>query len=77
MKKNIVETDNKDSHHNSRRNFLANTAIAGAGLILTPLWLSACSDQPENNKNQREDKLKTNDGKMMYEHERQLQRSCR
>jgi aryl-alcohol dehydrogenase-like predicted oxidoreductase len=64
MKKNIVETDNKDSHHNSRRNFLTNTAIAGAGLILTPLLLSACSDQPENNKNQREDKLKTNDGKM-------------
>ena len=41
----------------NRRNFLSNTALAGAGFVLTPLLLSACFDQPKNNNNQGDNKL--------------------
>ena len=39
----------KDTPSNSRRNFLTNTARAGAGLMLTPLLSSAFSNAANNN----------------------------
>src|SRR5688572_4351121 len=63
MKKNIVEADNKDSQGISRRNFLSNTTMAGAGLMLTPFLLSACGEQPKDN-NQGDTTLNKKDNKM-------------
>ncbi len=34
----------------SRRNFLTNTALAGAGLTIGPLLFAACSEQPKKSK---------------------------
>jgi hypothetical protein len=45
------QLDKQEANGISRRNFLINTAIAGAGLILTPL-LSSASYQAKNNKNE-------------------------
>ena len=39
----------------SRRNFLTNTVLASTGLVLGPLLISACADQPKD-KNQLSDK---------------------
>ena len=64
MKKHIKQLDKQKAYGISRRNFLTNTAIAGAGLMLTPLLSSACSDQPKNNNNQGDDKLNKKDNKM-------------
>lgn len=47
----------------SRRNFLTNTAMAGAGFILTPLMVSAGAEQPKDN-NQGDDKLNQKSIKM-------------
>jgi aryl-alcohol dehydrogenase-like predicted oxidoreductase len=63
MKKNITEVD-KDTPGISRRNFLSNTTMAGAGLILTPLLLSACGEQPKKNNNQGDSTLNKKDNKM-------------
>lgn len=52
MKKNVIAADNRNSQGVSRRNFLSNTAMAGAGLILTPLLSSAYSELPKDNKNE-------------------------
>ena len=65
MKKNTIEVDDKNNQEISRRNFLSNTAMAGAGLILTPFLLSASGVQSENNKNNLGDsKLNKKDIKM-------------
>jgi aryl-alcohol dehydrogenase-like predicted oxidoreductase len=47
----------------SRRNFLSNTAVAGAGFVLTPLLSVAFSDPPKNN-SQGNDKLNQKDNTM-------------
>jgi aryl-alcohol dehydrogenase-like predicted oxidoreductase len=39
-------TNNQDRRALSRRDFLAKTALIGAGLAVGPLLLAACSDQP-------------------------------
>jgi aryl-alcohol dehydrogenase-like predicted oxidoreductase len=64
MKKNTFNADNKENQGISRRNFLTNTAMAGAGLILPPLLLSACSDEPKNNNNLGDNKPNKKDNKM-------------
>ena len=48
----------------TRRNFLNNTALAGAGFVLTPLLSSAYFDQPKNNNNEGDNKLNKKDTKM-------------
>jgi aryl-alcohol dehydrogenase-like predicted oxidoreductase len=48
----------------SRRNFLTNTAVAGAGLVLSPSLLSASSNQPKNDSNQGENKPSKKDNNM-------------
>ena len=60
MKKNTAEVKNEDMQDISRRNFLTNTALAGAGLVLTPLLLSAWSDQQKKKNNQSNNKLNKN-----------------
>ena len=45
-----------------RRNFLTNTALVGAGLVLSPLW-PGCSEQPKNKNNQSGDGLNKNESK--------------
>jgi aryl-alcohol dehydrogenase-like predicted oxidoreductase len=52
MKQNIIGADDNGNQSISRRNFLSNTAMAGAGLLLTPLLSPAFSDEPKNNKNE-------------------------
>lgn len=63
MKKNIDEVNNKDTHGISRRNFLSNTAMAGAGLILSPVLSSAFSN-PATNDNGGNEKLNKKENKM-------------
>jgi aryl-alcohol dehydrogenase-like predicted oxidoreductase len=48
----------------SRRNFLANTALAGAGLVLGPPVLSGYSHQPNNNSYHGEKKFHKKDDNM-------------
>lgn len=50
-KKSTTEFIGEEPTGISRRNFLANTTLAGAGLILSPLLLKASPDQPNNNNN--------------------------
>jgi aryl-alcohol dehydrogenase-like predicted oxidoreductase len=64
MKKHTTEVDIKDTQSISRRNFLTNTAMAGAGLILTPLLSAAFSDTPKNNNNLGDNKPNKKDNKM-------------
>jgi aryl-alcohol dehydrogenase-like predicted oxidoreductase len=58
------QLDKQEANGISRRNFLTNTAMAGAGLILTPLVSSAFTDQPKNNKNRGDYKLNKKDNTM-------------
>jgi len=58
------QLDKREANGISRRNFLSNTAMAGAGLILTPLLLSASAEQPEKNYNQGNGKLNKKEGTM-------------
>ena len=60
MTRSLMAYQNSDI---SRRNFLTNTAIAGAGFMLTPLLSSAFSN-PANNNNEDNDKLNKKDNKM-------------
>ena len=64
MKNNTTEGAHKDMQGINRRNFLTNTAMAGAGLILTPFMLSTSSAQPENNNNLSDNNLNKKDKKM-------------
>src|SRR5688572_9457730 len=65
MKKNTTEVDYKGNQGISRRNFLSNSAVVGAGLILTPYLLSASAGQTENNTiNQGDNKLNKKGNKM-------------
>ena len=48
----------------SRRNFMSNTFLAGTGLLLGPLLLSACSDRPKDNNKQSDKKLDKKENKM-------------
>src|SRR6185295_10581686 len=65
MEKNKQETgsNTQDRRALSRRDFLANTAVIGAGLAVGPLLWAACSDQPKeiNNRSDKrgENKMKT------------------
>jgi aryl-alcohol dehydrogenase-like predicted oxidoreductase len=63
-KKQTLELNNQVINSISRRNFLNNTALAGAGFVLTPLLLSAYSDQSKNKNNQRNGKLEKKDNTM-------------
>src|SRR6476620_2033390 len=63
-KKQPSELSNQEINSISRRNFLNNTALAGAGLVLSPLLLSAYSDQFKNNNNQGDSKLNKKDNTM-------------
>ncbi len=58
------QVDKQEANGISRRNFLTNTAMAGAGLILTPLLVSAYSDEPKNTNNLGDNKLNKKDNKM-------------
>ena len=61
------QSDGNNTHTQgiSRRNLLSNTAMAGAGLIITPFLLSASGLQSENNNNNLDDnKLNKKDYKM-------------
>jgi aryl-alcohol dehydrogenase-like predicted oxidoreductase len=51
------KSDNQQSKSISRRNFLANTTLAGAGLALSPLLLAGCSEQPKNDNKQSNKEL--------------------
>src|SRR6059058_2519617 len=64
MKNNTTEGAHKDMQGINRRNFLTNTAMAGAGLILTPFMLSTSSAQPQNNNNLSDNNLNKKDKKM-------------
>ena len=48
MKKNIIEVDNKDMQGISRRNFLSNTALAAAGLVVGQSLLASCKPKTAN-----------------------------
>ena len=48
----------------SRRNFMTNTVLASTGLVLGPMLLSACSDQPKDNNEQSDKKLDKKENKM-------------
>jgi aryl-alcohol dehydrogenase-like predicted oxidoreductase len=61
MKDELTIPQNSDI---SRRNFLANTALAGAGLVLGPSVLSANSHQSNINSNESGNKLNKKDNKM-------------
>src|SRR5215210_4946546 len=63
MTEHTKQLDKQEANGISRRNFLTNTAIAGAGLILTPL-LSSASDQPKHNKNEGDNKPDKKGNKM-------------
>jgi aryl-alcohol dehydrogenase-like predicted oxidoreductase len=63
MTEHAKHLDKQEANGISRRNFLTNTAMAGAGLILTPL-LSSASDQPKNNKNEGDNKPDKKHNKM-------------
>jgi aryl-alcohol dehydrogenase-like predicted oxidoreductase len=64
MKKNTNEDDNKKMQGKSRRKFLTNTAMAGAGLILSTSLPSAFAGQSKNNDNQGDNKFNKKDNKM-------------
>jgi len=49
--------DKQEANGISRRNFLTNTVMAGAGLMLTPLLTSAYSNEPKNIDNPGNKKL--------------------
>jgi len=52
----------KETADISRRNFLTNSALAGAGLAFGPLLMAACSDAPKTNDNglaKNRNKMKT------------------
>ena len=63
-KKQITELSDQEINSISRRNFLSNTALAGAGIIISPLLLSAYPDQFKNNNNQGDSKLNKKDNAM-------------
>src|SRR6476620_7969122 len=63
-KKQTTELSNQEINSISRRNFLSNTALAGAGLIISPFLLSAYPDQFKNNNNQGNGKLNKKDNTM-------------
>jgi aryl-alcohol dehydrogenase-like predicted oxidoreductase len=63
-KEHITHLDKPEATNINRRNFLTNTAMAGAGLILTPLLSSAFTEQPKNNINEGDSKLNKKDNKM-------------
>src|SRR5688572_856217 len=56
MKKNMPKADIMNSKGTSRRNFLGNTVMASAGLMLTPLLATAYSGKPNSNKNEGDNK---------------------
>jgi len=59
------QSDKQEANAISRRTFLSNTTMAGAGLILTPFMVSASGVQSENNNNNLGDnKLNKKDDKM-------------
>ncbi|WP_232541226.1 hypothetical protein [Spirosoma endbachense] len=60
-KEHIKQLDKQEATSISRRSFLSNTAMAGTGLMLSPLLLSASADQPKNNNNQGANKLHEKD----------------
>lgn len=64
MNNNINENHHQDKQSVSRRNFLSNTAIAGAGLMLSPFLLSASGVQPATNNNLGNDQPNKNNNKM-------------
>src|SRR3954471_7061071 len=64
MKNNTTEGTHKDMQGINRRNFLTNTAMAGAGLIPNPFILSTSSAQPQNNNNLSDNNLNKKDKKM-------------
>ncbi len=61
MKKQLI---NQKNMNNSRRNFLANTALIGAGLAFSPLLSAGCSEQPKDENNEGVKKLNKNENKM-------------
>src|SRR5688572_859377 len=63
-KKEIIDFNIYQNAGISRRNFLSNTVLAGAGWALAPVLLSACSEQPKEDNNQSEGKLHTKENKM-------------
>jgi aryl-alcohol dehydrogenase-like predicted oxidoreductase len=63
-KKEIVGFNIHQNASISRRNFLSNTVLAGAGWALAPLLLNACSEQAREDDNQREGKPGTKENKM-------------
>jgi aryl-alcohol dehydrogenase-like predicted oxidoreductase len=63
-KKQTTELSNQEISSISRRNFLSNAALAGAGLVMSPLLLSAYSDHFKNNNNQGDSKLNKKDNAM-------------
>ncbi|MFE4491851.1 aldo/keto reductase [Streptomyces niveus] len=47
-RKHATDPNNRDDGAFSRRNFMARSGFLGAGLIVAPALLSACSDQPQS-----------------------------
>lgn len=61
MKKQLINQENKS---NSRRNFLTNTALIGAGFAFGPLLSAGCSEQPKDKNNEGDKKLDKKENKM-------------
>ena len=65
MKKKKQETEsNSDTLGTSRRDFVFNTSLLGAGLAFGPLFWSACSDQPKKVNDQPDKELTKEKNKM-------------
>lgn len=66
MKKNnqATESNTQDRQALSRRDFLAKTAMLGAGLAVGPLLLAACANQPKESANTSNKGLDSGKNKM-------------
>jgi aryl-alcohol dehydrogenase-like predicted oxidoreductase len=60
----IKQADKQEASSISRRNFLTNTVMAGAGIVLTPLLFPAISGQSMNDNCQDKNKLNRNNNTM-------------
>ena len=60
----LKPSDIQDATSISRRNFLTNTVMAGAGIMLTPVLASAYSNESNNINNPGDKKLNKKDNKM-------------
>src|SRR5687768_4399148 len=64
MTEHIKQSARQQANGITRRNFLSNTVMAGAGLMLTPLMLPASSDERRSANNHGDNKLNQKDDGM-------------